>query len=99
VNERQAEVPRQCKDIPDQPILEFLLAHKGTWCNWFGLDAAFDRSVRVAMPIDTPDRLVLAKMRMLMRRGLVQGCDCGCRGDFEITPKGEAFLKQQALME
>ncbi len=28
-------IPRQCKDIPDRPILEFLLSHRGKWCNWY----------------------------------------------------------------
>jgi hypothetical protein len=80
----------QCKDIPDKPILEFLLANKGTWCNWF---KDHENSVRVAMPQNlASDKLVLAKMSRLMERGLVDGCDCGCRGDFEITPKGEEWL-------
>ena len=80
----------QCKDIPDKPILEFLLANKGTWCNWF---KDRENSVRVAMPQNlASDKLILAKMSKLMERGLVDGCDCGCRGDFEITPKGEEWL-------
>lgn len=29
-----------------------------------------------------PPKLVLAKARKLIRRGLVTGCACGCRGDF-----------------
>ena len=82
-------IPRQCKDIPDRPILEFLLSHKGKWCNWYFGD---ERDVHLAMPESTPDKLVLAKMRMLIRRGVVTGCSCGCRGDFEITEKGEALL-------
>ncbi len=79
----------QCKDIPDRPILEFLLQRPG-WCNWYFRD---DRDVTAAMPAGTPAKLVLGKMRVLMRRGLVTGCPCGCRGDFEITEKGEQFLK------
>jgi hypothetical protein len=82
-------IPRKCKDIPDQPILEFLLSHKGKWCNWYFGD---ERDVHLAMPASTPEKLVLAKMRMLIRRGVVTGCPCGCRGDFEITEKGEASL-------
>lgn len=82
-------IPRQCKDIPDRPILEFLLSHKGKWCNWCFGD---ERDVHLAMPVSTTDKLVLAKMRMLIRRGVVTGCPCGCRGDFEITEKGEALL-------
>ena len=80
----------QCKNIPDKPILEFLLANKGTWCNWFEYG---ENSVRVAMPQNlASDKLILAKMRSLIGRGLVNGCGCGCRGDFEITPKGEEWL-------
>jgi hypothetical protein len=77
----------QCKDIPETPILAFLADHRGEWCHWFDPDR-FDRSVRRAMPPGTPEKLALAKMRGLIRRGLVEGCDCGCRGDFEITEKG-----------
>jgi hypothetical protein len=80
----------QIKDIPDKPILEFLLVNKGTWCNWF---KGYENSVRNAMPQNpASDKLILAKMSKLMERGLVDGCDCGCRGDFEITPKGEEWL-------
>ena len=82
-------IPRQCKDIPDRPVLEFLLSHRGKWCNWYFGD---DRDVHLAMPENTPEKLVLAKMRMLIRRGVVTGCPCGCRGDFEITKNGEALL-------
>jgi hypothetical protein len=79
----------QCKDIPDEPILQFLANRKGHWCNWTFGDAW---DVHQAMPEGTPNKLVLAKMRMLIRRGLVDGCDCGCRGDFEITDKGLQHL-------
>jgi hypothetical protein len=39
-----------------------------------------------------PAKVVLAKARRLIRRGLLSGCDCGCRGDFELTAKGIAEL-------
>ena len=34
-------------------------------------------------------------MKQLIKRELVDGCDCGCRGDFEITAKGEEWLSLQ----
>jgi hypothetical protein len=34
-------------------------------------------------------------MKQLIRRGLVAGCDCGCRGDFHITAGGMAALDVQ----
>ena len=77
---------RQCKDIPDRPILLFLKELNGKWANWFGDD--YPDSVTRAMPKDIPGKLVLAKMRQMIRRGVVDGCPCGCRGDFVITDKG-----------
>jgi len=88
VREQLGDTIMQCKDIPDNLVLEYLLRHKGQWCNW----CWDERNVAEAMPSGTPEKLVLAKMRQLIRRGLVDGCGCGCRGDFEITEKGEAFL-------
>lgn len=32
---------------------------------------------------EVPQKVVLAKARKLIKRGLVSGCACGCRGDFE----------------
>ena len=82
----------QCTDIPDIPILKFLRSNKGKWCTRHG---GYDHSVCLAMPSDTPCKLVLAKMKMLVRRDLVRGCACGCRGDFEITEKGESLIEEQ----
>ena len=90
----------QCKDIPDRPVLEFLRDMpliEGTdmqrWTTWFwSADYMPDNSVLRAMPEGTPEKLGLAKMRMLMKRGLVDGCGCGCRGDFVLTDKGREFL-------
>jgi hypothetical protein len=79
----------QCKDIPAIPILQFLASHDGRWCNWYFGD---ERDVHRAMPAGIPDKLVLAKMQTLHRRGLVDGCFCGCRGDFELTEKGRDLL-------
>lgn len=39
-----------------------------------------------------PWRVVLAKLRRLIRAGLLTGCTCGCRGDFEPTTAGLAAL-------
>lgn len=37
-----------------------------------------------------PYKVVEAKARRLIRRGLLTGCTCGCRGDFEVVD----FTKQ-----
>ena len=41
-----------------------------------------------------PEKVLLAKLKSLVRRGLLDGCACGCRGDFTITKKGRAVLAE-----
>ena len=79
----------QCKDIPDKPILEFLDHLHGAWATWF---PGYGNSVVMAMPANIPKKLILSKMRSLIHRGVVDGCGCGCRGDFVITAKGKQVL-------
>ncbi len=75
----------QCKDIPEEPILLFLAALGPRPATWFwSEDYRPDNSVLRAMPEGTPAKLGLAKMRKLIKRKLVAGCACGCRGDFRI---------------
>lgn len=31
---------------------------------------------------DFPPKVVLAKLKSMVKRGLIHGCTCGCRGDF-----------------
>lgn len=91
----------QCKDIPDTPILAFLdgpfddwpVAGWGTWY-WFD-DFKPKNSVLHAMPTGTPAKLALAKMRGLIARKLIDGCGCGCRGDFELSSKGRQWLAHE----
>jgi len=80
----------QCKDILDIPILTLLAIHPETWHSWWGIN---EYNVKNAMPNGINDKLVLAKMKMLIRRDLVGGCACGCRGDFVITKKGLDYIK------
>lgn len=83
----------QCKDIPDEPILRFLAQHQGQWATWFPpTPRSRMPSVWGCFPEGTPEKLVVAKMASLIRRGLSGGCECGCRGDYEITDKGLALI-------
>jgi hypothetical protein len=49
---------------------------------WVGMAQATDgTSVRI------PEKVVLAKAKRLVQRGVINGCACGCRGDFSrIVP-------------
>jgi hypothetical protein len=38
-----------------------------------------------------PLKVIVAKAASLIRRGLLDGCTCGCRGDFERTTKSEVM--------
>jgi hypothetical protein len=78
----------QAKDIPNEPVLEFL-AGLDRWATIF---PGYDNSVQKAMPEGTPEKVARAKMYALIRRGWVDGCVCGCRGDFEITNAGRETL-------
>lgn len=73
----------QAKDIPEQPVLDFIKSLNGRWATWF---PGFDNSVQNAMPAGTPEKVVLAKMRSLIKRGKIYGCPCGCRGDYRLEP-------------
>lgn len=36
-----------------------------------------------------PPKVVLAKANRLIRRGVIDGCGCGCRGDFKIRERDQ----------
>lgn len=44
-------------------------------------------------PYGMPSGLVRAKASRLIERGLLDGCTCGCRGDFELTTAGRGLLE------
>lgn len=82
----------QAKDIPDLLALCAVDACQ-YWCHeWSKPTLIWAARWDVAAMIGFPEKVVLAKLRSLMKRGLVSGCPCGCRGDLDMLPKGRAFL-------
>jgi len=76
----------QCKDIADFPLVLFVATkqrEKGMWVNAWDFEPPYS---------DLPDNLFRAKMGKLIERGLLDGCNCGCRGDYELTPAGRVYL-------
>lgn len=68
----------QVKDIQDEPILSIIdriRAEKNRCSFTDDFDA-----------LAIPRKLMLAKMANMIRRKLITGCTCGCRGDFEREP-------------
>lgn len=70
----------QAKDVSDARMLETLASVRGRhgvprWSSWF--------DVRDRMP-DVPPKVALAKLKSMVKRGVIKGCTCGCRGDFEL---------------
>ncbi len=97
----------QAKDITDESVLNYLYDKQGQWTGlWYGHFSQYPDGenpqtnrkvddVYYAMPENTPHKVALAKMKRLHSRGLVGGCPCGCRGDFEITDKGLALIEKE----
>jgi hypothetical protein len=79
-------------NIPNKPILEFLYQRfldDKIWCTWF---QGYENSIDQAMPVWVDEDMIQAKMSELIKKGFVSGCDCGCRGDYEITSAGMDYL-------
>jgi hypothetical protein len=78
----------QAKHIKDRDFIRLTLeAERRT----AGLGASWTRPEDYAT-LMMPEKVVLAKARALLKRGLIAGCGCGCRGDFRVTPAGWAAL-------
>lgn len=75
----------QAKDIPDATFLEAVRKLQSVW-RWnpfLGRAITGPASVwDLANTLQASDKVVRAKARRLIRRGLLDGCPCGCRGDF-----------------
>lgn len=39
-----------------------------------------------------PEKVINAKLKKMVDRGLLDGCPCGCRGDFTVTDKGRELM-------
>jgi len=71
----------ECKDIPDEVFLAAVDSTEpmaGEWRSRWAVKGTLDRVIER----DVPHKLVLAKAKKLIDRGLMHGCPCGCRGDF-----------------
>lgn len=77
----------KASDLPDRAMLAVVAAltqehEHATVTIWKVCEIFFN----------VPPKVVHAKLRRLIRRGLVDGCYCGCRGDFSLTVNGRQAL-------
>lgn len=51
----------------------------------------------LAKELDIHPNRVRSKARRAMKRKLIDCCNCGCRGDFELLAEGEKLLREYPL--
>lgn len=67
----------QAKDISDEMFLREMRRARYPW----GATNVWE------MVLPFPPKVVLAKARALIKRGVIAGCGCGCRGDLREKSK------------
>jgi hypothetical protein len=81
-----------CSMHPEPPNI----LHGGKKPSHYPLDQlphwVFMWNLEAMMPM-FPEEVILSKARRLEARGLIKGCTCGCRGDFELTEEGRATIR------
>lgn len=70
----------QTKDVPDHVMLDAIMATRGRhgvpqWSTLWDIEGHLP---------GLPKKVVRSKLRSLIKRRIIDGCTCGCRGDFEI---------------
>lgn len=87
----------QAKDVPDNDFLRAVLTaqleHQREWNTGTHLPWAFAWQIGELFP-DVPAKVIRAKAKTLIRRGLMDGCTCGCRGDYELLAPGIERLRE-----
>lgn len=76
----------QAKHIDEAPILKVL---SGTryMTHWDMPNSDPSWSLCAAIPSlrAFPEKVLRAKLAAMKRRGLIDGCECGCRGDWRLN--------------
>lgn len=75
----------QAKNLKRDRVLKAIaeVNNSGRWANTSDLYRRFP---------EFPEKVVLAKLSKLVRRGFIDGCACGCSGGFTILPKAMAWV-------
>jgi hypothetical protein len=79
----------QAKDIPDDVFIAAVAVCCSRRANEWGLPRVcctrweVTEELSQVMGVQVPEKVSLAKARTLIKQGRMDGCPCGCRGDFE----------------
>lgn len=70
----------QAKDLSDAVMFVALEATRGQH-GVPGQSSLFDVQAHMG---NVPPKVVLSKLRSMLKRSMIDGCGCGCRGDFRL---------------
>lgn len=84
------EHARDIANVDFLRAVQLIADAKGYWANRWEVGVALGDIY--VLPEEIPEKVVMAKARRLINRGLMTGCPCGCRGDFELTTAGIVHL-------
>jgi hypothetical protein len=77
----------QAKNITDQAIFKAIEAKRYEWAKAFPMAAWWDIADCLSQ---FPPKVVRAKLASMVKRKVLKGCPCGCRGDFTPYENPEA---------
>lgn len=90
----------QAKHLPDLDVLRFI--HEQSLTPWPISNAPND-GVRWVLMWDfehsekfgfIPEKVLRAKLGALVRKGVLHGCNCGCRGDYYLSEEGARIVSE-----
>ena len=76
--------PLQAKDLSESAILDVLNQRPGVWHTHHADASVMPRVYDPTHP-DAPEKVLRAKLAAMARKGLIDGCSCGCRGDWHVV--------------
>lgn len=76
----------QAKDLDEGALMAFFRRHGQKWTTHRPCPSGVMPSVADEVPgmAGVPEKVLRAKLGAMARRGLINGCDCGCRGDWHL---------------
>lgn len=85
----------QAKDIPDDLVIDLIatlreiadeedLVRTTRYAMRGSIWPSTQNILAVFTEFGIPEKVVMAKLRKLEKRGLINGCACGCSGNFSI---------------